>query len=210
MKRKTFATTVVRRAGDTASCLISTDDVDRDGDTIAVAGWQLQNYRRNPVVLWAHDPRQLPIGKATRIEAQRGRGLIAEWQWAPHPFAAQVREAWNSGYLNATSVGFKPLKYEPNAHGGINFREQELLEFSIVAIPSNSSATRGLKALGLMPRVANEDWIEIDTSEPVEILMPDGGIVHTTRDQLAEFIADTAREAFAKAVRELRSTTHGR
>jgi hypothetical protein len=113
--------------------------------------------------------------------------------------------------VNATSVGFRPLKYEPNEHGGTHFAEQELLEFSIVPIPANAAAVRGLKSLGLMPRrPADDDWIELDTSEPVTIELPDGRVIESTRDELAEFVADVARTALAQAVRELRSTTHQR
>src|SRR5438477_9563106 len=56
------------------------------------------------------------------------------------------------GYLNAASVGFLPLKYsrvDPNSdrpdadrgqRGGIDFEQQELLEHSIVPVPSNPAA----------------------------------------------------------------------
>jgi phage head maturation protease len=48
------------------------------------------------------------------------------------------------GYLKATSVGFMPLKYtfskDPAREYGIDFLEQELLEFSIVTIPANPDA----------------------------------------------------------------------
>jgi hypothetical protein len=53
--------------------VISTDAVDRMGDTIAVDGWQLANYRKNPVVLWAHDSYMHPIAKASNIRIEDGQ-----------------------------------------------------------------------------------------------------------------------------------------
>ena len=45
----------------------STEDVDRDGDVIRVQGWDVDEYRKNPVILWAHDYSLLPIGKAVKV-----------------------------------------------------------------------------------------------------------------------------------------------
>src|SRR5574341_1133396 len=47
---------------------ITTAAVDRDGDTISPTGWKLTNYRKNPVVLYGHDYRGLPIARNTKIE----------------------------------------------------------------------------------------------------------------------------------------------
>ncbi len=50
----------------------STEEVARDGMIIESAGWQLNSYRSNNVVLWAHRYDQPPIGRAdARVEGQR-------------------------------------------------------------------------------------------------------------------------------------------
>ena len=36
---------------------------DRMGDEIAVSGWDLKHYKKNPVFLWAHNYSELPIGR---------------------------------------------------------------------------------------------------------------------------------------------------
>src|SRR5215475_4217825 len=61
---------------------ISTAAVDRDLDTIAVAGWKLDNFVRNPVVLWAHRADEPPIGKAVDIGRDDTR-LHAAVQFLP-------------------------------------------------------------------------------------------------------------------------------
>ena len=60
----------------------STDDADRHGDTVALDGWQLDNYRRNPVLLWAHDYGRPPIGRASEVWRD-GHALVARMEFAP-------------------------------------------------------------------------------------------------------------------------------
>ena len=41
----------------------STASPDRYGDVVDQKGWDLSAYNRNPVVLFNHNPSQMPIGK---------------------------------------------------------------------------------------------------------------------------------------------------
>lgn len=143
---------------------ISSEAVDRDSDTLNVQGWKLSNYRKNPVVLWAHDYRQLPVGKAVKIftEDQKLKAIDTFPSRDVHPFADTVFQLVKGGYLNATSVGFLPLKYErvdPESdegrerRGGVDFKSQELLEHSIVPVPSNPEAL--VEARSALPKA---DW----------------------------------------------------
>jgi HK97 family phage prohead protease len=125
---------------------ISTASVDRMGDTIAVDGWKLDSFRKNPVVLWAHDSSGLPVAKAPKIWIE-GEKLMADAEFTPPGMARfndVVFEMYKQGFLSATSVGFMPLKYafteDPKRRFGIDFLEQELLEFSMVPVPANAEA----------------------------------------------------------------------
>lgn len=125
---------------------ISTSTIDRMNDTIAVDGWKLDNYRANPVVLYGHDASALPVGKARRVWVEGG-ALKAEVEFTPEgvaKFNDTVFAMLKDGFLNAVSVGFAPLKWAwakaPDRPMGIDFIEQELLEFSIVTIPANPEA----------------------------------------------------------------------
>ncbi len=127
----------------TLSFTISTGSVDRDKDTIAIDGWHLRAYAKSPVVLWAHDYSALPIAKATQVTSDFNR-LMAKAQF-PTPdlyaFGATVHDMLREGYLKATSVGFRPLKWQYNEkRGGTDFIEQELLEFSVVPVGANPEA----------------------------------------------------------------------
>jgi hypothetical protein len=117
-------------AGDAERSLdfvISTDTVDRMGDTIDVEGWDLGNYRKNPVVLWAHDSSLMPVAKASNIRVEDGK-LKARAEFMPadmSTFADSVFRALKGGFLSAVSVGFAPVKYafsdEPGRSFGIDF-----------------------------------------------------------------------------------------
>lgn len=125
---------------------ISTGAVDRDNDTINPKGWDIADYMKNPVVLWAHDYKSLPVGKATSVAMSDGK-LVSECEFAEHPFAETVLRLIDGGFLRATSVGFRPKKYLFNEErGGIDFAEQSLMEYSVVPVPANPEALIDMSA----------------------------------------------------------------
>lgn len=155
--RASFDTEVKAGDGDsrTVTFTISTDSVDRMGDTIAIDGWKLEAYRKNPVVLWAHDSTSLPVAKAPKLWTEKTK-LKADAEFTPKGMARfndTVFDMLKGGFLNATSVGFAPLKYafvdDPARKYGIDFIEQELLEFSVVPVPANSEALAESRAAGI-------------------------------------------------------------
>lgn len=141
MNKQVCPTTMTSLGDRKMAFTISTAAVDRDGDTIDPRGWQLDNYRRSPVVLWAHDHTQPPIGKASNLWSD-AKGLHATVEFPPtgiYPFADQVHDLVKTGFLSATSVGFIPKESRPSKTGQA-ITQAELLEFSIVSVPSNPQA----------------------------------------------------------------------
>lgn len=166
MLRKLYQTAVKAIDELTFETTITTGAVDRDGQIVRPEGLRLTNYMRNPVVMYGHDYTQLPVAKALSVHPD-GETLVSRFQFPPegtYEFADTVRRMWAGGFLNATSIGFIPL-HAINADGdeagdmlgrtaGITIDEGELLEFSIVPVPSNQEALRrALKAVdvGLKP-----------------------------------------------------------
>ncbi len=139
MAIKLFETSVQPANQGNVAFLISTGAIDRDNDSIDPNGWDLDNYKKSPVVLFAHDYTQPPVAKAVSIGVTP-QGLRAEVEFPPrglYPFADVVHDMVKSGFLSATSVGFKPLEAHPNRKGGHTITRAELLEFSIVSVPAN-------------------------------------------------------------------------
>ena len=134
--------------------VLSTDEVDRHGDVVSADGWKLDSYRKNPVLLWAHDYRHPAIGRAVELWNEPHR-LLAKMEFAPGQFAQEVASLYRSGFQWGVSVGFKPLRFEERrdertgAFLGVRFLEQELLEVSAVPVPANRSALRRSAGTGL-------------------------------------------------------------
>ena len=88
----------------------SDESVDRYGDIIRASGWQLDNFRKNPVLLFAHNSRQPPVGQVPSIEVV-GTELIADCLFRPEGDSQLSDDVWRAvegGFLRAASVGFSP------------------------------------------------------------------------------------------------------
>lgn len=135
-----------------ASSVISSENVDRDGDIIRSGGMVISDaYMKGPQVLPMH-AREFPVGMTRRIK-QLSKSIWAEWEWLvdqEYTQASVFQQAWEAYVLNSTSVGFMPLEMEniPDSYG-LDFISWELLEYSPVVIPANADAMRtdGLKTL---------------------------------------------------------------
>lgn len=126
--------------------IVSTADIDRQGESIDQAGWNFGLYKQNPIVLWAHDYSMLPIGVTESIETIDGK-TVAKGKFAPeeaNPFAQQVRRLYDLKIVRATSVGFIAKQMEGN-----KITEAELLEFSFVPVPANPYALSLMKTNNL-------------------------------------------------------------
>jgi Escherichia/Staphylococcus phage prohead protease len=136
--------------------IASDETVDRYGDIIRASGWKLENFRRNPVLLWAHSSREPPIGRVPDIRVE-GTRLIADCDFVPEgvdPFADLVWTLIDQKFVNASSVGFMPLadpkviRDDDDMITGFEFNDQELLELSVVPVPANPQALAVARAFG--------------------------------------------------------------
>lgn len=132
----------------------TTEGKDRDGDIIKLKGWDLNNYKKNPVFLWGHDYRSVPLGSAVKVVKKYKPSRIDFTIKFPteglNPFADMILALYNEKIINASSVGFLPTKWErledkdDTGSGAVamgrKFIKQELLELSGVPVPSNPEA----------------------------------------------------------------------
>lgn len=134
------------KPGDPIRFIASTSDVARDNMMIDAAGWQLDNFRRNPVFQWAHDYTAPPIGKVTKIDID-GDKLMADVVFdQDDDFAQKIERKYRKGLLNAVSVGLDILAIEPPDDGGpMRAVRQELLELSAVPVPADPGALSTLQ-----------------------------------------------------------------
>lgn len=114
--------------------------VDRGGDIIPKSAWQLDNFHKNPIVLFNHD-KSKPIGKVTAVEA-RDEGLYvkARISGSSDPEITKIRDLIDEGVLNAFSVGFDMIDSEASDKGVTEIKAAELFELSVVALPMNQDS----------------------------------------------------------------------
>lgn len=137
----------------TATFVISTEAVDTYGTVFLASGWDFTRYNDNPVVFFQHgshssDPDML-IG-TSRI-FQEGKETLATVTFEAaedNPLAEKVFRKVKNGSLKGASIGanikqgrwgVKDAGEDPEV---IYFERQELLEWSIVTIPSNPDALK--------------------------------------------------------------------
>jgi len=193
----------------TVRFVISTDGKDRHGTRLNMKGWSLDNYNNNPIVGYQHNvygdnmctpPNPDDVLGRGRAFMEDGR-LMGEVTFETadvNPLAEKIFRKVLGGSLNATSVGFLEVgkgekKKEKNAQGveeeTYYYAAQELLEFSIVNIPSNPEATKKslvnhtragigfLTRMGIkvseVRRIANEILDSIEKEEREESTGPD-------------------------------------
>jgi hypothetical protein len=144
----------------TVEFIISSSDRDRHRTIVNMGGWNLENFNLNPIVGYQHNvygdnmcqpdnpDNVLGPGRAY-LEDGKLIGAVTFETKEINPLAEKIFQKVLNGTLRATSVGFLEVgtgKYGEGEErqGGKNetyyFSGQELLEFSIVNIPSNAKA----------------------------------------------------------------------
>jgi len=127
---------------------LSTYDLDRFGERIDPAGWDIAGYIHNPVVQWSHLHMIPAIGKTDGLVVDdnglHGRVIFNGKDYDFFGWSIGQRVA--AGVIRAGSVGFRIIEIEipdrETARDGTSLiiRKQELCEFSICNVPANPFA----------------------------------------------------------------------
>lgn len=147
------------KPGDPIRFVASTAGVKRDGLDLRANGWKIDNFRKSPVFLWAHDKTSLPIG---RVDATVGNKLLADVVFDQEDeFARKVESKYRRGFLSAVSVGWDFIDADGQRMDVYRLRPDEvtkvafydLTELSGIPVPADPDAlmesTRaGLRSLG--------------------------------------------------------------
>jgi HK97 family phage prohead protease len=148
----------VNRDQRTVDIIASTFDIDSYGTRIDQNGWDLDSFITNPVICLQHDDRGytgsngLPVANAipetVRIENGKLVMRIRFPSEGTFPLADTVFNLIAEGFLRGVSVGFMPVEYEDTTEVATDgsqttvrvYKKQELMEVSLVTIPSNDKA----------------------------------------------------------------------
>ncbi len=143
----------------------STDGLARDGLIIPTEAWDLENYRKNPVVLWSHDysGSRPPIGRAQSVYVEEGR-LMADIVFdQSDEFARSIESKYRNGFLHTVSVGWDTQGMEPGRAPGVRgeVTRADLLDISAVPVPGDPNAliSRQARALAQLAAAVEEGGI---------------------------------------------------
>jgi phage head maturation protease len=144
--RKTFnaVTKTIDVEAGIFEAMITTENLDRVGDVVRAAGADITAFMSNAVVLWGHEYSEPAIAKAISLEIIPGVGIKSAFQFPErgvYPKADLIRSLWGAGFLNAVSIGFIPIEFNP-LNGGIEYTKWEMLEYSVVNVPAQQGALR--------------------------------------------------------------------
>ncbi len=143
----------------TVEFILSTESKDRHGTVLSIDGWDLKKYNRNPIVGYQHDVYGDNFFKSPDPDSVIGIGkvwiddkkLIGSVTFEPPEVNALAEKIFRKvlfGSLRAVSVGFLPTEKGKYMNGDgpdggtYYYGKRELLEFSIVNIPSNADAVK--------------------------------------------------------------------
>ena len=156
---------------------ITTTVTDRDGDIVEAKGAKLANFRKNPVVLMAHDYRGLPIARAENLEKTDDyiKSKVIFPPEGDYPLADTVYRLYKGKFMRAWSIGFIPIKTEDIVdedeknnteilrRKGRRIKSWELLEFSGCSVPSNPEALNNMLGKGInIDTLKEAGFIEIE------------------------------------------------
>lgn len=145
--------TAFDEAGGYLDIVVSVEVPDRDDEVVVPSTIRLDAYRANPVVLFAHDQKALPIAKCESPDGRftcrlddRGR-LVQRWYFGATPEARAAAALYRDRILRGASIGFVSDGLEDvspeEAHRRYGVRKRlkrhvggELVETSAVPVPS--------------------------------------------------------------------------
>jgi len=189
---------------------ITTANPDRSKDTVQPSGMVADNFLKNPVVLYAHDYKDIPIAKCTGLKVTDD-GVLATVQFPDegvNPKSDIVYQMYKGGFLNAWSIGFMPLDFDENDAGGYNFKSWELFEFSGVPVPDNAEALTVMRSKGidvdlLIGKKEVEDPKPADPVEPEKPAEPAPADPAPVDPAPADPPAPEVKEVVAKDINEV-------
>jgi len=183
----------------------STESIDRDGESIAIDAWDIKQFKKNPIILPQHNYSKPAIGKATNIQVKDGALVfkIAFPDEGVNPEADTYRKLYKAGFMNASSVGFIPKEWVDGDGKKSPFRKftkVELLELSLVSVPSNPTALMTAKSKGLV----NDEELkaigfEVKSDDP-NLLVNDNHM--QSHREMSEYMEDVS-EQLAEIVNRL-------
>lgn len=154
----------------TAWVVVSSDCVDRYGDTIPTNIWNddsLKNYLAHPIVMSNHDKDsslKKVIGQCNELKIE-GTEVLANIEWFVDVGNDESDWGWFliTKNLGAFSIGFIEKEFSKNSSGGQDYQRIELFDISQVLVPANPEAIQ--KSLNDIEKTKYKKFINTETKQ---------------------------------------------
>ena len=162
--------------------IISTEAVNSYGTRVLTSGIDLEQFKRNPVLLWMHrrayDGESMPIGKIDNLRVEDDKLIGTPVFDQNDEFARKIESKWDSGFLRMASAALEPMEVNPDPALALpgqtraTVTRSKLVEVSIVDIGGNDEALQLCGADGKQLKLAaGEDapalpLLKLNKSEP--------------------------------------------
>ncbi len=170
----------------TLTAYVSTNARDRMDEVLDPEGVDLTKFKKNPIVLFAHDYGSPPIAKALWIKKD-GDGILSKMQFATTERAEEIFSLYKDGFMKAFSVGFIPKEYtdgDGNKSPRRTYNKWELLEYSAVPVPANPEAL----ALAISKGILKDEGLKKMFEAKKTYILPDGTEKSFTEDEFFDFV----------------------
>ena len=135
----------------TVEFVISDGSIDAHGTILTPGGWDLTRFNKNGIFGYQHrihddvNPDMVLGPASAHIEGNQLIGRATFETEDINPLAEKIYKKVKNGTLKAVSVGFIPKRHHLEKDVLV-YDEQELIEFSIVNIPSNPKVVKSSKS----------------------------------------------------------------
>lgn len=146
--------------------IMSTGSQDRHGDTVNPDGWDLKNFKKNPVLLAFHSYWSTPVGRVAKVWVEKGKALMGDLAFSATERGKEFYQLYKEGSMSAFSVGFIVKDWGDPEKDKFTIMKQELLELSCVPVPANAEALVKMQATAPLlckdfEEKAPDKWAEI-------------------------------------------------
>jgi HK97 family phage prohead protease len=183
----------------------SDDSEDRHGDRVNPEGWDLKNYKKNPIILADHDYRvESVIGTGSGVKIDGNKLVFDKITFSKtNDLAVKAFNLIKEGILKTWSVGFLVKKWGDDK-SKYTIQEQELLELSLVAIPANPNAmtTEQLAMVDVYNKSLEAATKEEEPAEPVAEEPPAEPVVEPVVEPIVEEPEETMEQKVNKYLTE--------
>jgi HK97 family phage prohead protease len=199
----------IREATRECDFVASTDAIDSYDEVVDQKNWVLDRFMTNPVALWAHQSRELPIGTVTRCEVVNGK-LECTIQFSTEDLNPQAEKVWRNvkaKVVRAVSVGFMPhsVRWEKRGDREVYvLADNELYEISVCSIPANPDCLAKMKARAFDD--AHPRQRGVATSDATNSTSAEAGVTENVMNEKESLALFAAKDAEIAALKTAAST----